>query len=226
MGQILVYSVRRKMEISCLEYNTFNKYIYNHIPLNKKILDVGCATGLLGQKILCNNLPKYLGGIEINSQSAREAKRYYDKIVIGDIEDLAYLPFENNFFDIIICSDILEHLRDPLTVLKKLASYLKVGGFFLISVPNVAFILIRKSLLFGNFNYTNSGILDKNHLRFFTVKSLLGLLSKTDLRIIFIRGYSLVRLRYSFLKVLGYFLPSIFSLQLLVKLEKGHERKI
>lgn len=124
----------------------------------------------------------------------------------------------------IICGDVLEHLRDPLKALRFLTSYLSERGFFLISVPNIAFISIRLSLLLGKFDYNpDGGILDETHLRFFTRKSLVDLLKRAGLKIIFIRGYNIVRPRFFFLKFLGWLFTTLFSIQFLVKAEKNEK---
>lgn len=80
-------------------------------------------------------------------------------------------------------ADVLEHLPHPSSVLKKLKKNLKKEGYFIISVPNVANWSIRFRLLFGKFDYTEYGILDKSHLRFFTRKSLERLIEEVGLKI-------------------------------------------
>ena len=64
--------------------------------------------------------------------------------------------------------DVLEHLKSPETILDQCHDVLAAGGLAVISLPNVANITVRLSLLFGRFRYTDRGILDRTHLRFFT----------------------------------------------------------
>ncbi|MBU3957247.1 class I SAM-dependent methyltransferase [Patescibacteria group bacterium] len=203
------------------KYETFNPYIFALIPKGAKVLDVGCATGLLGKKLRKEKDPEFLAGIESSPGIAREAKKFYDQVVVADIESKKTLSFKKEVFDVIVCGDILEHLKNPLSVLKNLTRYLSEEGFFLISVPNVAFASIRLSLLFGRFDYNpDGGLLDETHLRFFTYKSLVNLLRKAGLKIVFVRGYNLVRPRFFFLKVLGALFPNLFSIQFLAKARK------
>lgn len=203
------------------KYETFNPYIFACIPKGTKVLDIGCAIGLLGKKLRQEKDPEFLAGIESDPGMAREAKKFYDQVVVADIESKKSLPFKKEVFDVIVCGDILEHLKDPLSVLKNLTRYLSEEGFFLISVPNVAFASIRLSLLFGRFDYNpDGGLLDETHLRFFTHRSLVNLLKKAGLKIVFVRGYNLVRPRFFFLKVLGALFPNLFSIQFLVKAKK------
>lgn len=214
------------MSKKTFKYEIFNPYIFNIIPEGTKVLDVGCATGLLGKKLRQEKNPEFLAGIEKDLKMAGAARRIYDKVIVIDLEEIKSLPFERKYFDVIVCGDVLEHLGDPLHVLKNLSQYLSERGFFLISVPNVAFASIRLSLLFGKFDYNpKGGILDESHLRFFTRKSLIDLLEKAGLRIIFVRGYNLVRYRFFFLKILGLLFPTLFSIQFLAKAKRRWEVK-
>ena len=86
-------------------------------------------------------------------------------------------------FDVIVLADVLEHLRQPLNVLIHLRDLLSSTGRFVISVPNVANIYVRLSLLFGRFEYADRGILDETHLRFFTLNSACALVQKAALRV-------------------------------------------
>jgi 2-polyprenyl-3-methyl-5-hydroxy-6-metoxy-1,4-benzoquinol methylase len=87
-------------------------------------------------------------------------------------------------FDAIVCGDVLEHLVDPLRTVVGLNRWLAPGGRVVISVPNVAHLLIRLSLLVGRFDYFDRGILDRTHLRFFTDRSLRRLLGAAGLVIV------------------------------------------
>ena len=78
---------------------------------------------------------------------------------------------DNRKFDKVLLQDVLEHLRYPESVLKDCTRVLKPNGQVVVSVPNIANITVRLSLLFGKFEYTDRGILDKTHLRFFTQKT-------------------------------------------------------
>ena len=155
------------------KYDIFNPNVFAAIPCGVKVLDVGCASGRLGKRLRVEKAPEFLAGVEIERSAAEEAKKVYDKVVVADLEDLDGLPFARNFFDVIVCADVLEHPKDPTSVLRFLTSYLSEEGFFLISVPNVVFASVRLALLFGRFDYNPAGgILDENHLRFFTRRGL------------------------------------------------------
>ena len=143
-----------------------------------KILDVGTASGYLG-KIL-RGKGHSVSGIENDVTAGEKAKGYYDSFQLADLESYEF-PFRREF-DYILFADVLEHLRDPAAVLRKCLPALKESGKIIISVPNVANFVVRLSLLFGRFDYTDRGILDRTHLRFFTLRSLRKMLGEVSCR--------------------------------------------
>jgi SAM-dependent methyltransferase len=82
-----------------------------------------------------------------------------------------------------VYGDVLDHLIDPLRVLVELDRALAPDGFVVISVPNIAHLYIRLTLLLGRFDYADQGILDDSHLRFFTARSLRALIGGAGLTI-------------------------------------------
>lgn len=134
-----------------------------------RVLDVGCATGYLAEPLSADKCR--VTGIEMDAAAAEKARTHCVKVVTGDAGDPAVLRTAGDGFDTIICADILEHLADPWTVLRTLREMLVPGGQLLVSVPNVAYWRMRWDLLMGRFNYTDTGLLDRTHLRFFTVKT-------------------------------------------------------
>jgi SAM-dependent methyltransferase len=145
-----------------------------------KILDVGTASGYLGKVWRSNG--HYVAGIEFDAATAEKAREYYDAFEVADIESY---PFsERREFDYIVFADVLEHLRDPAAVLRRCIPALKESGTIIISVPNIANWIIRLSLLFGKFNYMDRGILDRTHLRFFTLQSLKQLMSEVSCEVL------------------------------------------
>lgn len=98
------------------------------------------------------------------------------------------IPFKNGFFDFIVYGDILEHLKNPEAALLKLRNYLSRKGFIIISLPNVAHVYNRKNLLFGRWDYNDAGILDRTHLRFFTLKAAKEMIEKAGYEIVDIKA--------------------------------------
>lgn len=171
-----------------LKYTLFNPtpyeahmVVWEKIKQKSRVLDVGCATGYFAQEL--NKKKCQVWGIERDYQASQKAKKHCQDVVIGDLEEMEKLPFKQKFFDYILLLDVLEHVKKPNKLLNLIKPYLKKNGLIIISVPNIAFLSIRLSLLFGRFEYKDSGLLDKNHLRFFTKKGLLNLIKSTKLHI-------------------------------------------
>ena len=161
-------------------YNQANEFLISLIPDGPNvIMDLGCASGQLGQKLLEMNKAVELVGVEIFVPAAREASKYYDFIHVGDIEELN-LDY-NEHFDVVICGDILEHLKEPYKVLKKIHCWLKNGGRIICCIPNIRYWRIWRDVIFkGIWEYSNEGILDYTHLRFFTTRSFKKMLVGTS----------------------------------------------
>lgn len=137
---------------------------------NLRILEVGCGCGasLLKIKNLYRNTE--LHGIELNSHSASIASHFAD-IKAFDIQTLE-LGYDEASFDYIILADVLEHLYDPWNVVNNLKRFLKKSGKLLISIPNVSHYSVIRDLLNGDWTYTDAGILDRTHVRFFTLNEV------------------------------------------------------
>ena len=132
-----------------------------------RILDVGTADGYMGA--ILKKQGHYLIGVERNTKLAAAARLHYDRFHHVDIEEFDF-PYHEEF-DYILFADVLEHLRDPAAVIGRSLGALKPTGKVILSVPNVANFVVRMGLLFGRFDYGDRGILDRTHLRFFTLAS-------------------------------------------------------
>jgi SAM-dependent methyltransferase len=135
----------------------------------RRLLDVGAAHGYLARELHSRGFQ--VTAIEASPVLAEEAAKHCDELLLLDLD--GPLPAFREPFDVMIFGDVLEHLKNPLAVLRQLAAGLKEGGAVIVSVAN---LYIRLSLLFGRFNYQDRGILDRTHLRFFTRKTFLELL--------------------------------------------------
>jgi len=144
-----------------------------------KVLDIGCSKGFMGKKL--GSIHDFYG-IDISKEDASIAKRYYKSIKIANLDET--LPsYEKNSFDTIIMADVIEHLKNPLKAVLHFKKFLKNDGMLIISAPNIANAYIRLRLLLGNFDYEDRGIMDKTHLKFFTLKSLRKFVSVAGLSI-------------------------------------------
>jgi 2-polyprenyl-3-methyl-5-hydroxy-6-metoxy-1,4-benzoquinol methylase len=155
----------------------------NALPAQSKVLDVGAASGTLAR--MCQNKELRLFGIEPNPDWAQIASPLYENMWICSIADIDQELIQG--FDAIVLGDILEHLPDPEKVLKKLVQCQSSNAHFIISAPNIANLWVRLNLLMGRFDYTNRGILDRTHLRFFTRKTLIHMIQNSGLEILLIQ---------------------------------------
>ena len=105
-------------------------------------------------------------------------------MIVGSIEEID-LPatFKDERFDVVMFGDVLEHLLDPEAVLVKVVSLLNPDGYVVASIPNVAHASIVLNLMAGEFKYTDLGLLDKTHLRFFTRSSIETMFRESGYRI-------------------------------------------
>ena len=153
-----------------------------------KILDAGCSEGYLGGYL--QSLGHHVIGVEMNPIAANKAREVIGSVFTGSI--LEYLSHDvYQRFDVILFGDVLEHIANPQEVLEVCQSRLNDGGFIIVSLPNVAHSCIRAMLLGGRWDYSELGILDRTHLRFFTEEGAADLFSKTHFQI---DGKKVVRL--------------------------------
>jgi 2-polyprenyl-3-methyl-5-hydroxy-6-metoxy-1,4-benzoquinol methylase len=150
------------------------------------ILDVGCAVGSFG-KLIKSKYPSEVWGIEINEYAASIASQKLDKVICGAFDETLDLPKGN--FDCIVFNDVLEHLVDPYNALTYSKTLLREGGKIVASIPNVRFFdNIWKLLVKKDWEYTQNGILDRTHLRFFTKKSIVNTFNNLGYEIESIEG--------------------------------------
>jgi 2-polyprenyl-3-methyl-5-hydroxy-6-metoxy-1,4-benzoquinol methylase len=147
------------------------RFLFHLIPDGpNRVLDLGCAAGRLGDALLECGKAAELYGVEIFPAAAEKAAKSYKHVHVGDIEEMT-LEYDN-FFDVIICGDVLEHLKNPDKVLGHARRWLKDSGTLVCCVPNVRYWKVWRDLVFGgDWAYAQEGIMDQTHLRFFTTKS-------------------------------------------------------
>lgn len=148
---------------------------------NKRVLDVGCASGYLG-KILKEN-GNYVVGIDASSRDIVKAKKVLDEAHVINLETDSLNRFTNQF-DFILFSEVIEHLFNPEIVLKKICKCLKSGGQILITTPNMVHIYVRLQFLFGKFVYREETVINRSHIHFFTYNSLKELVESLNLTVI------------------------------------------
>ena len=152
-------------------------------PKGTDVLDVGCASGYLGADLRSRGCRVW--GVDADRFALENVVRgAYEETLELDLNLLSESPFTPRLFDVVIVADVLEHLIDPVQVLQTLLTSLKPDGLVIVSLPNVANFSIRIPLLFGRFDYTEVGILDRTHLHLYTYKSAAHLVRDSGLEIV------------------------------------------
>jgi SAM-dependent methyltransferase len=150
----------------------------------RSVLEVGCAAGGTGRLLRSMGVERLIG-MEVNPVYAAVASEHYSDVFVGDAEVLDLCRLEKHSLDCIIYCDVLEHFHSPWTVLRRHLEYLRAGGFVAASIPNIRYYKAVQDLVFHDkWEYTDAGILDRGHLRFFTLRSIQELFRKTGLEIV------------------------------------------
>ena len=148
------------------------------LPTGTRLLELGPGTGQVARPAGRADLPWY--GLEGCLDGLGPLAEHFAGGAIVDLETLSRLP---EGFGAALAADVLEHLVDPDRALAQLASALATGSPLLVSVPNVANLTVRLSLLFGRFEYAERGILDRTHRVFFTRRTLERRLAAAGFRV-------------------------------------------
>lgn len=174
----------------------------------ERVLEIGCGRGGFSEQVESWN--EYWG-VEPFATMASEAKKVLTKVLACPVE-YAYNELPNQYFDLVICNDVIEHMVDHHDFLKRIQTKIKPGGHIVGSIPNVRYFENLVHLLWKrDWEYQESGILDRTHLRFFTQKSLLRDLQNAELHVEAFKGINHYRppgntIRRGLVKLLIYML--------------------
>lgn len=146
-------------------YQSINQAVFQRIPVGtRRLLDVGCGGGVFGAAVKAA-LHCMVVGVTHSHAEAELARNRLDRVEVADLNHCD--PGAFGQFDCIVCSHVLEHLSDPQQVLSRLHGCLVPGGTLLVALPNVLFWKQRMQFLRGRFRYTEGGLMDRTHVRFF-----------------------------------------------------------
>jgi 2-polyprenyl-3-methyl-5-hydroxy-6-metoxy-1,4-benzoquinol methylase len=199
-------------------YERARPEILDHVPATaRRVLDLGCATGTTGAALKARQ-DAHVTGIELEPEYAREAATRLDHVIEGDVATAAV----EGRFDTLIAADILEHLVDPWSTLRRYAALLEPGATVVVSLPNVGHWSTYAHLARGSWPRKPEGIFDATHLRWFTLADARELLAQAGLTPhtvvrrgwIYTRGSRLDVLAPPLLKVPG--LRTLFTFQVVI----------
>ena len=156
--------------------------ILEKIPSHaRKVLDLGCGSGALGAA-LKKRQECIVHGLEMNPDAHARAVKIYDECFKGNLDNYNHRTFDDDY-DAIIFGDILEHIIDPWSALRRYAELLDKDGIIVASIPNAAHPSVLYDLSRGLFRYQSAGLLDVTHLRFFTLPTIGQMFVKAGLKI-------------------------------------------
>lgn len=145
-----------------------------------RVLEIGCGSGNF-RKNFSSNIEYW--GIEPDHDAANMARKIYSTVLTGTYETSSD-KIPKNYFDLVICNDVIEHMPDHHLFLKDIHNKMTVNGYLVGSIPNVRYVDNLVNILYKkDWAYTDAGILDYTHQRFFTEKSLVRALRECNWQI-------------------------------------------
>jgi len=168
-------------------FGTARREILPFLPVRlARMLDLGCGTGATVALVKEARAVAWAGGVELDPQSAQAAAGICDRVWDGDASGA---PFDREIaaasLDLVLCLDVLEHLSDPWTMVRRLSPLLASGGRLILSVPNIRnWKFLWRLATRGDFHYRDAGLLDRTHLRFFVRSTAIELAVAGGLRLV------------------------------------------
>jgi 2-polyprenyl-3-methyl-5-hydroxy-6-metoxy-1,4-benzoquinol methylase len=213
-------------------FSRINRGIISQIETgDHKILEVGSSAGCTLRALKALGKASEIVGIEINEKATADSSGHLDELFIGDVETID-LPYSDKYFDYILFADVLEHLINPNRVLHKCKNLLSDDGYIIATIPNIKHYSVLSGLiLFDEFKYTDEGLLDSSHLRFFTKKEIIRMFRNEQLEIadlVVIQGQTCLERALRSSRITRRLLDnnSFFAWQYLIKAKKRYKLKI
>lgn len=169
-------------EAALADTNNTHAILLQLVGDHQVVLEIGPATGYM-TRVLVERQHCQVTGFEINAEAAALARPFLQQLIVGDLENESDLAHLTGQFDVILIGDVLEHLAEPNIPLRAFHDHLHLTGRLIISLPNVAHWTIRRSLLRGQWDLTDRGVMDRTHLRWYTRRTAMALLYSNGYRV-------------------------------------------
>ena len=173
------------LNINMNNKNSSHTLVMEQIKPESRVLELGCATGYMtrymNEKFGCT-----VDIVDIDAYSLHKAREYAHDSYCDDLDNGAWFLHYytgNNEYDYILFADVLEHLKDPLTVLNWAVRLLKKNGKIIISIPNICHNDIIIQLFYDHFRYTDLGLLDNTHIHFWGREDFIQMAEKAGLKV-------------------------------------------
>lgn len=161
-----------------------HQLVISKVPPGSDVLELGCATGYMTRALAGAGCRVIV--VDVDGPALQHARDVAVQALQLDL-DREQLPPDLSV-DVAVCADVLEHLKEPTTVLATLRQALRPGGRVVVSLPNIAFWRIRWQLARGRFEYEETGILDRTHLRFYTRAGVEAMVQSAGYRVVSVQG--------------------------------------
>ena len=181
------------MRVSNVKYDFVRAELLPFLPDSSHVLlDVGCGSGAFGRLLRARRPAMELWAVEPDPASAQAAEDGFDQVIVGRFPQVT-LP--DGRFDVIVCADVLEHMAEPELALRAAIRALAQGGMMVASIPNVRHwrAVLWPLLGHGTWTYTERGVLDRTHLRFFTRRSMRGFFADNGWSVESVTGINMIR---------------------------------
>ncbi|HVC24846.1 MAG TPA: class I SAM-dependent methyltransferase [Acidimicrobiales bacterium] len=154
-----------------------------YVPIGAgRLLDVGCGRGGFGAALKDRDPRLEVWGVETSASACEIARERLDHVVHGRFPDA--LDEGTPRFGCVVFNDVLEHLEEPGDALARTHRLLDAGGVVVASIPNVRDLrVVFPLVVLGRWEYSDIGLLDRTHLRFFTRSSMLALFAGAGYRV-------------------------------------------
>lgn len=152
---------------------------------NKRVLEIGSGPGSI-TRLLTMVSKCRVTALDIDAESIAKIEPYCERAYQVDLNSAAWpnILGKENTFDVLVAADVLEHVYEPLTVLKTMKGFLNDDGYMVISIPHVGHSVVHACLLEEDFEYGDFGLLDRTHIRFFGIKNIQSLFEDAGLKIV------------------------------------------
>lgn len=177
----LIYD--RKLIEDLEKLDVENKKVLEWIKKGDRVLEFGCHSGYLSYWL--KRYDCLVTGVDLDTEALKKAAPYLDNSFVGNIEkDDFWNYLGDSKYDSITFMHILEHLIDPWKVLERTKGILEDDGTVIISIPNICNARNRFSILKGRFDYEDTGVMDRTHLRFFNKKTGIEMIEKSGFKVV------------------------------------------
>lgn len=168
-----------------LEADTAPARVIRMVGRQKHVLEIGAGPGSITKHLRHAN-DCSITALELDAEAIKKLSPFCDRIYQANLNDATWTDLlkDEELFEVVVAADVLEHVYEPLTVLKQMSSFMKDDGCVIISLPHVGHSAIHACLLEEDFEYRDWGLMDRTHIRFFGIKNIQRLFEEAGLKIV------------------------------------------